>query len=262
MQENQRNRNQNQYRNSAPNPCAGDLVHFELWTHFSGRHSSTQALLVLDPVGGAAMEMSAEDCEWRKHGSSMPADWELFEAGSGFSGRNNATHFHLHDLGKGVRRLDLTARTAAGHPKLASIKVSCKPHHVINTKVIMHRPTGLGSMSGVLMQKVAANPKELPRHEQRGRVGVSILAVQSSTFATQKNWDELGGSSKTVAYLSKKDEERQSASFLEMGLDKETAENICRKHLGEAGGDLLSDCIFDVSTSGDESFAEVAAMMP
>lgn len=255
-------------------------VDFQIYAHYSGHSSYTKGLLLVDRSGAGplneakqVMELTAEDCRWRKRTSS--GQWQPVE-GQAEADAEKTTTFHMVTSPGQKMHVELLVKSEAdGFKKIAALFASCKPHHHINMKMAMFSKDDVRLVGGQLGARGHDTSNQY--HADNAALasfleGSSQKLQMDQNFLTSKDWTDLGGSISAEAYLKQADEEGP-ALLQSCSTDaEEEARATCSKFLGNPAmpqetfrgpwttfQETFQDCVFDVCTGGGEAAAGLAA---
>ena len=230
---------------------------WRLYAHYSGHASYTKGLLLLDASTPKtrALELTALDCQWRREGEGQ---WITMDH-PGVEGTDVTNLEVAWNESRDYHNVKLIMNSQHGAQHLATLHISCRPNHNINTRIVMERPGDSQYVQG----QVGMTSK---RHSSliSDSPGMSTLqTAQDQEFMSNQSWTALGGSPFGETYLSSMDE--HGVSLLHRTCTQESdAVQICTKHLGNPQGyemDFFHDCVYDVCTGGGEVTAELMALI-
>ena len=224
---------------------SGD-IDWQLFAHYGGPTWTALGLLLVDKSNGDfqnALELTAKDCQWRRK-SSLKGSWSDIGENSSVSlleGGDYISNFEFHN----EKHISLRMNTLDGLTESIKLHTVCKPKG-INVRVSL--------------------PDVAESRFLKGQIEVGNGKRQNK-FAVDKKWTAIGGSDYAKKYFDALAQEKYTLLTSCTNAEKQKAEKICAKHLGEkmknakgAKGAIFSDCVFDVCRGGEE-FAIAAAEM-
>ena len=222
---------------------SGD-IDWQLFAHYGGPTWTALGLLLVDKSNGNfqnALELTAKDCQWRRK-SSLEGDWSEMAENSSVSlleGGDYVSYFEFHN----EKHISLRMNTLDGLTESIKLHTVCKPKG-INVRVSL--------------------PDVAESRFLKGQIEVGNGKRQNK-FAVDKKWTAIGGSDSAKKYFDELAGQHYTLLTSCTNAEREKAEKICAKHLGEemrdakgAKGAIFSDCVFDVCRGGEE-FAIAAA---
>ena len=169
-------------------------VDWQLFAHYSGRHSYTRGLLLLDKSKNQAMEMTSDDCIWRTKGGSH---WILAKSGHMLPNfEDSATKLRVVELespdGKKLRaRINLEMNTEHGTHRIARLYTQCKPGEHMNFKLTMYQKSDIDFVGGEL----GLTPKTLSKLSNESHMhflSSKMMRMRTDTeFEAQIDWNYL-----------------------------------------------------------------------
>lgn len=256
-------------------------VDWEVFVHYSTGRSFSKGLLLVDKSlceRRQVLELTSETCRWRskmgEHGEWTPVEkpMPVFMA----DGVDFVTAFNLSSTGRKNGQMDVRfmMNSKFGIKRVATLKISCKPGHYINSKLRLDKTFLKEKVRGQISpgrriisdKKKSGNISETLTEMRRMS---SLQMMQDQEFFVDDSWVNVGGSNQASLYLSEVDEQVTGERSLVTTCSEQAedvAKKTCMKWMGEsiinATGhlrDSFTDCIFDVCAGGGEAAAELAA---
>lgn len=256
-------------------------VDWEVFVHYSTGRSFSKGLLLVDKSLGQrrqALELTSETCRWRSKLGEL-GEWTPVERPMPVfmaDGVDFVTGFNLSATGRKNGQMDVRfmMNSKYGIKRVATLKISCKPGHYINSKLRLDKTFLKEKVRGQISpgRSIISDKKtdsNISETLMQMRKMSSLQMMQDQEFFVDDSWVNVGGSHQASLYLSEVDEQVDGARTLVTTCSEEAeelAKKTCIKWMGEdmvnATGhrrDSFTDCIFDVCAGGGEASAELAA---
>ena len=186
-----------------------------------------------------------QDCQWRsKTGKSR--EWALVQNVTGslslLEGGEYVTGFEFLN----EKHVNLRMKTEKGYKDSMILNTICKPSG-INVRFTMPDMDDARFVEGQIQLGNGKTQKKFP---------------------VKQSWSSLGGSKPATSFLQQLQGQKFSLLTSCTQVEKEKAEKICAKHLGEnmahddeTGAEIFADCVFDVCRGGEDFAVATAEML-
>eukprot|EP00435_Cladocopium_sp_Y103_P014745 s1030_g3.t1 len=223
-------------------------VDWEVFVHYSTGRSFSKGLLLVDKSLGQrrqALELTSETCRWRSKLGEL-GEWTPVERPMPVfmaDGVDFVTGFNLSATGRKNGQMDVRfmMNSKYGIKRVATLKISCKPGHYINSKLRLDKTFLKEKVRGQISpgRSIISDKKtdsNISETLMQMRKMSSLQMMQDQEFFVDDSWVNVGGSHQASLYLSEVDEQVDGARTLVTTCSEEAeelAKKTCIKWMGE-----------------------------